>query len=249
LNLPNGAKDIVLRVHQPREYKDLKTLQYLGLVSGSDFLLDGSSTSCSMLEKRLKKANLQALIVGHHETGERFAMKCDGILYSASSDFSKSVGYVTWSENKGVEVVERDVETEEAITRISLGKCQRSRFRISDECPEEFQDDVHPSALARVEEEEKQLTLSHRVDSETRIIAVGDVHGDYEHFVQVLKMARVIDDELNWSAGSNVVLVQTGDVMDRGPDPPKIYQLLFALKFQAQAQGSEVRFITPLIYY
>ena len=50
-----------------------------------------------------------------------------------------------------------------------------------------------------------------------RVVAIGDVHGDYEQFVAVLRSAKLIDSEETWSGGKTH-LVQTGDVLDRGPD-------------------------------
>src|SRR5262245_49459000 len=49
------------------------------------------------------------------------------------------------------------------------------------------------------------------------VVAVGDVHGDYEQFVAVLRSAKLIDSQESWSGGKTH-LVQTGDVLDRGPD-------------------------------
>ena len=50
-----------------------------------------------------------------------------------------------------------------------------------------------------------------------RIVAVGDIHGDYDKFLAVLKLCQVIDGNARWSGGATH-LVQTGDVLDRGPD-------------------------------
>ena len=47
-----------------------------------------------------------------------------------------------------------------------------------------------------------------------RIVAVGDVHGDYEQFTQILKDAELVDDSVEWVAGGTH-FVQTGDVPDR----------------------------------
>ena len=49
-----------------------------------------------------------------------------------------------------------------------------------------------------------------------RIVAIGDVHGDYEQFVAVLRSAKLIDSQESWSGGKTD-LVQSGDVLDRGP--------------------------------
>ncbi len=72
-----------------------------------------------------------------------------------------------------------------------------------------------------------------------RIVAVGDVHGDFQQFVTVLRQAGVIDDKNRWSGG-RTHLVQTGDVLDRGPDSRKVLELLMALEPQAAKAGGQV---------
>jgi hypothetical protein len=72
-----------------------------------------------------------------------------------------------------------------------------------------------------------------------RVIAVGDVHGDYDQLVAVLKSASLIDDQLNWSGGK-AHLVQTGDVLDRGPDSRKAMDLIMKLEKQAEEAGGHV---------
>ena len=72
-----------------------------------------------------------------------------------------------------------------------------------------------------------------------RIVAVGDVHGDFDQFVKVLRAAKVIDDENNWTAGKTH-LVQTGDVLDRGTDSKKAMDLLMRLEGQAAKAGGAV---------
>ena len=72
-----------------------------------------------------------------------------------------------------------------------------------------------------------------------RIVAVGDVHGDYGQFVRVLRAAGVIDENNSW-AGGKTHLVQTGDVPDRGPDSRKAMDLLMRLEKQAKKAGGFV---------
>lgn len=76
-----------------------------------------------------------------------------------------------------------------------------------------------------------------------RIVAVGDVHGDYSQFVTVLRQARIIDEKERWIGGSSH-LVQTGDVLDRGPDSRKVMDLLIALAPQARKAGGQVHALT-----
>ena len=76
-----------------------------------------------------------------------------------------------------------------------------------------------------------------------RIVAVGDVHGDFEQFVKALRAAGVVDERNDWAAGKTH-LVQTGDVLDRGPDSRKAMDLLMKLETQAAKAGGAVH---PLI--
>jgi hypothetical protein len=73
----------------------------------------------------------------------------------------------------------------------------------------------------------------------SRIVAVGDVHGDYEQFVLVLRSAGIIDRRDRWTGG-RAHLVQTGDVLDRGPASRKVMDLLMRLEKQAASDGGRV---------
>jgi len=75
--------------------------------------------------------------------------------------------------------------------------------------------------------------------SQPRIVAVGDVHGDFDQFVKVLRAAKVINEKNDWSAGKTI-LVQTGDVLDRAPDSRKAIDLLMKLEAQAAKTGGAV---------
>lgn len=72
-----------------------------------------------------------------------------------------------------------------------------------------------------------------------RIVAVGDVHGDFDNFLAVLKAANVVNRRGNWIAGETH-LVQTGDVPDRGPDTDRVIKLLQKLESQASKAGGKV---------
>lgn len=74
-------------------------------------------------------------------------------------------------------------------------------------------------------------------------MAVGDVHGDYDRFVGVLRQAGVVDGKERWSGG-RTHLVQTGDIPDRGPDSRQVMELLMALSPQALQAGGRVH---PLV--
>jgi hypothetical protein len=72
-----------------------------------------------------------------------------------------------------------------------------------------------------------------------RVVAVGDVHGDFEQFTRVLRLAGIINDQNKWSGGK-AHLVQTGDVVDRGADSRKVMDLLIALESEARKAGGYV---------
>jgi len=72
-----------------------------------------------------------------------------------------------------------------------------------------------------------------------KIIAVGDIHGDYDNFVKILKSAGLVDDRLKWSAGK-CHFVQTGDIMDRGDYAKYIMDLLKRLQKEALDAGGRV---------
>ncbi len=72
---------------------------------------------------------------------------------------------------------------------------------------------------------------------------MGDVHGQYDPFVYILRHAGLVDGQLNWSGGRNR-LVQMGDIFDRGPQPRQVDDLLDKLQKQAHAdQGEVVRLV------
>jgi hypothetical protein len=72
-----------------------------------------------------------------------------------------------------------------------------------------------------------------------RIVAIGDVHGAFDSFVGILQTAGVIDSNRRWSGGTTV-LVQTGDVFDRGPGVRDALDLLMGLEGEARRAGGRV---------
>jgi len=75
-----------------------------------------------------------------------------------------------------------------------------------------------------------------------RVVAVGDVHGDFDQFTGILQYADLIDSEFNW-IGGKAHLVQLGDVLDRGADSRAVMDLIIRLEQQAPLQGGCVHFI------
>lgn len=54
------------------------------------------------------------------------------------------------------------------------------------------------------------------IASVKRIIAIGDIHGDYKLAVNSLKIAKLINDDLEWIAEpADTIVIQVGDQIDR----------------------------------
>jgi hypothetical protein len=79
-------------------------------------------------------------------------------------------------------------------------------------------------------------------DAVDRIVAVGDVHGAYDRYVEILRIAGIIDTSDHWSGGRTHV-VQLGDVVDRGDDSRKVLDLLRRLEREAHAAGGFVHML------
>jgi hypothetical protein len=71
------------------------------------------------------------------------------------------------------------------------------------------------------------------------LVAIGDLHGDLDVTRRALRLAGAIDANDRW-AGGRLVLVQTGDEIDRGDDDRKIMDLFERLKVEAKEAGGEV---------
>lgn len=74
-----------------------------------------------------------------------------------------------------------------------------------------------------------------------RVVAVGDIHGDRDAFLRVLRLAGLVGTgaDARWTGGS-AWLVQTGDLLDRGDDEQQILDDLERLEKEAVATGGRV---------
>lgn len=97
----------------------------------------------------------------------------------------------------------------------------------------------------------------------SRIVALGDVHGDLERLTAILRAAELLDSQDNW-IGEDACLVLTGDFLDRGTHVRKVMDLLMELEKKAPKAGGRVlvllgnhemmnltgdlRYVTPEIY-
>jgi hypothetical protein len=72
----------------------------------------------------------------------------------------------------------------------------------------------------------------------SRIVAVGDLHGDFAAWQQIARASGVMDSSGHW-AGGKTMLVQLGDITDRGPDSLKIVRSLQQLQKEAPRKGGK----------
>ena len=76
-------------------------------------------------------------------------------------------------------------------------------------------------------------------DSAPLLIAIGDVHGDFDDFCAILQRVGLIDDQRHWTGGK-ATFVQLGDLLDRGPKPREVLDLMVSLDEQAAKAGGQV---------
>ena len=75
-----------------------------------------------------------------------------------------------------------------------------------------------------------------------KIVAISDIHGQYEVFRSLLEKHNVIDGNENWSFGKGHMVV-VGDVMDRGDEVMECLWMIYKLEQQANAVGGKVHFL------
>src|ERR1041385_4162831 len=84
-----------------------------------------------------------------------------------------------------------------------------------------------------------------RLATSADVIAVGDVHGDFDRLADLLTANHIIADHPNraeqsqWIAG-NKILVCTGDMIDRWTNGLAVVRFFHALQFSARKSGGDV---------
>lgn len=99
------------------------------------------------------------------------------------------------------------------------------------------------ATLYMVHNSKKPYTFSvsgPRYDNESigDVIAIGSVHGDLMAFKNTLYFNGVINRSGYWVAGNRTV-VQTGDLIDKGPNDKKILEFVYNIQEEALENGGE----------
>ncbi|WP_372641869.1 metallophosphoesterase [Ancylomarina sp.] len=80
------------------------------------------------------------------------------------------------------------------------------------------------------------------IQSNGKIAVFGDIHGEFDSMIAMLRYNKIIDDHDNWIWGDGQV-VFTGDIFDRGDKVTECLWLLFNLELQAQKVGGNVHLL------
>jgi len=78
--------------------------------------------------------------------------------------------------------------------------------------------------------------------SNNKIVVLGDIHGEFESLLAILRHNKIINKKNRWNYGSGQV-VFTGDVFDRGDKVTECLWFIFQLEIQAKKQGGMVHYL------
>ena len=75
-----------------------------------------------------------------------------------------------------------------------------------------------------------------RAQAPRRLVAIGDLHADLANARRAFRLAGATDDRDAWIGGP-LVVVQTGDLIGRGPEDRAVLEFVLALQTKAKAAG------------
>ncbi len=74
------------------------------------------------------------------------------------------------------------------------------------------------------------------------IVALSDLHGQYDLAVKLFRNNKIIDKNLNWNFGKGHLVI-VGDIFDRGDKVNELLWLIYKLEGQAKNEGGRVHFL------
>lgn len=90
--------------------------------------------------------------------------------------------------------------------------------------------------------ERPQVDYKQEFQNVDRIIAISDIHGQYDLLVKLLREYNIVDEDNNWCFGKgNLIIV--GDIFDRGPQVNEALWLVFKLEHQAMESGGKLHYL------
>ena len=76
----------------------------------------------------------------------------------------------------------------------------------------------------------------------SKIMAIGDIHGQYSRMILMLKKSGIIDENLQWKWGDGH-LVFIGDIFDRGNEVTECLWFIYTLEKQAERHNGKVHLL------
>lgn len=83
---------------------------------------------------------------------------------------------------------------------------------------------------------------SYKYKQSEKVFVMSDPHGRLDCVVSLLQGNGVIDENMNWTYGSNHLMI-IGDIFDRGDDVTQIFWLVYKLEQEASLAGGCVSFL------
>ena len=113
-------------------------------------------------------------------------------------------------------------------------KIRKNNFNVINR---KFGFDFEPNWIEQINTDSINYTQNY--EGVENLIAVSDIHGQYNLLIKLLQKHNVIDKQFNWifDKGHLVIL---GDVFDRGSHVTEILWLIFRLEQQAKEKGGMV---------
>ncbi|MEZ4329703.1 MAG: metallophosphoesterase [Polyangiales bacterium] len=125
------------------------------------------------------------------------------------------------------------------LTRAALVLCACAAFACDRPAGEDHAEVVVPSARAQAP---TRIATRDLPADARRVVAIGDVHGDLAAGLTALRTAGLIDGQQRWSGG-DTVMIQVGDLLDRGDGEAELMDLFERLRDEAPSAGGEVHLL------
>jgi len=87
----------------------------------------------------------------------------------------------------------------------------------------------------------EQVSYPCRIEADS-IAVLGDIHGEYNIYIDALRSAGVIDYDNDWKFGTGHLVIM-GDVFDRGDKVTESFWHLYGLEKQAEKAGGKVHIL------
>ena len=136
--------------------------------------------------------------------------------------------YVFWMDNRVV--VQYVCDDQKTSQQYEL----KDSMEIADSC-EQSSDTYSISALPPTPELDNYSGVS-------KIIAIGDIHGSFDSFINLLLEFEIIDGDLDWNWGDGHLVI-TGDILDRGPGVNETLWFVHQLEKEARQDGGWIHFL------